>query len=100
MLFAACQFNSPDIINTILGIKGCDINNAGYEFDSTPLCMACQSQAIDVIQILLQNQNIDVNGTERQYTPLHIACKKGNSSIVQLLLSHPEIDVNVTTIQY
>ncbi|OHT09831.1 hypothetical protein TRFO_21112 [Tritrichomonas foetus] len=100
MLTAACQFNSPDVIDTLLNIRGCDINNSRFEFDGNPLCFACQCQAIECVKKLLAHPKLNVNARFNNKTALHIACKSGNYEIVRLLLSHKDIDVNAVGIKH
>jgi ankyrin repeat protein len=66
--------------------------------NTTPLHLAIDAGAIEVIQLLLAHPRIDVNAVNHEVrTPLHMAIHKRSRQIVEALLSHPRINVNQAT---
>lgn len=79
-------------------------------FHKTALYIAIEKGNIEIVKLLLKNEKIDVNisnrikwhesGTDNcnQYekTALFLAIEKENIEIIELLLSNNKIDVNIT----
>ena len=84
-------------VEYLLG-KGANIN--ATVDNMTPLHIACTSNDVEGVRLLLGNRNINVNKPKtdaNNLTTLHIACSQGYVDIVRLLLNHQEIDVNIRT---
>ena len=59
------------------------------------LCEACREADIEVVEELLSNKKVDINGCDYVgYTPLIRAVRHGHLDIVTRLLQHSEVDVN------
>ena len=59
------------------------------------LCEACREADIEVVEELLSNKKVDINGRDFVgYTPLIRAVRHGHLDIVTRLLQHSEVDVN------
>lgn len=74
---------------------GCDINRSVCveSRKHTAFTMACKSRNIELINMLLEYETIDPNGT-KESCPLVFACIYKDIEIINLLLSCPKIDIN------
>ncbi|KAJ2975337.1 hypothetical protein NQ176_g5574 [Zarea fungicola] len=57
--------------------------------DFTPLLLACQEGAVDMVNWMLQN-GVDVKSNVNKWglTPMHAAAMSGSDEVVRLLLQH------------
>lgn len=77
--------------------------NKGYIYsidDATPLEYAIQLEKLDIVQLLLTNEKIDINGQQHISFPLLHAIKQNNIDILKALLSHKDIDINLSRHKY
>lgn len=66
---------------------GCDINDFNYNGDNA-LSLAIRMDRIDIVNILLKDRNIKINGvTNERYSPLMIAAMHGMETIADILLN-------------
>ena len=82
-----------NIVRLLLARNDIDINGNRFPFWS-PLHHSASSGYLEMVELLLSQDNVDVNGTN-QYsseTPLHEAAFYGHLEIVEMLLRHKSID--------
>ena len=66
-----------------------------FPYNGTPLQLAARYGNEKIVQLLINDQRVDVNITDKENnTPLHDAAKRGHNRIVVLLLNHPQIKAN------
>lgn len=88
-----CEEHDLGLIRKVADHINTDLNYVHIR--RTPLCSACLNDKYDVVKLLLEYQEVDVNGTDK-LNPLSIAAEKGNIDIAKLLLMNPRINVNGT----
>ena len=65
--------------------------------NTVKLCGACRDGNIEVVEDILGNKEVNINGSDnslRGGTPLTYAVKSGHLAIVRRLLQHPGVDIN------
>lgn len=97
----AAESGSMDVLKILLKHKPEGLNIIKSQNDqSTPLLVASQNDRTDIVEFLLQQDRVKVNGmvtgsqTDFCKTPLHNACSNNNVKMVSLLPDQ-SIDVNV-----
>uniref|UniRef100_K1R5J3 non-specific serine/threonine protein kinase n=1 Tax=Magallana gigas TaxID=29159 RepID=K1R5J3_MAGGI len=66
--------------------------NTVTEDGLTPVCWACKSGNVDMVDLLLRHHASTISCTSQEMTPIHIACHFENTDCVKLLLQHcPDI---------
>lgn len=89
----AIKRNDIDFITQGLKEKVIRINDTVKDkrgkYVTTPLVRACESEKVDVIELLLE-YNADPNRSTSSdgVTPLYAACLQGNTEIIELLVQH------------
>ena len=58
------------------------------------LCEACRDGNIEVVDEILSNKMVDINGRDGKYTPLIYAVNGRHLDIVKRILQHTEVDIN------
>jgi ankyrin repeat protein len=97
LIFAACEVNDIYIVQCLIKrVSDINVLNVG---GWSLLGMACYHGYTNIIQLLLSQPNINVNGIGRchhniVYTPLHLCCETDQVCAANILLTHPNIDVN------
>ncbi|MDG7057199.1 MAG: ankyrin repeat domain-containing protein [Wolbachia endosymbiont of Penenirmus auritus] len=88
LLHVATGNGNVDVVNTLLEIKGIDVN-AKNSYGYTPLHFAVKVGYTEVVNALLETKKIKVNVQDviRGDTPLHLAAGKGYEGIVKALLA-------------
>lgn len=84
--------------------QGVDVNEIGTDPESgeevTALGLAASQEHTDILNILLAQPGIDINGRDAVgYTALILAANHGHIDAVTALLAQPNIDVNARSVQ-
>lgn len=94
-LYFAVLKGHAEVVKTLLGTKGIDVNTAPEDSGWTPLHVAIANLEFEIIELLLA-AGADVNKADNDgNTPLHVAASIVlNADIVEILLEAPGIEIN------
>lgn len=86
----ACGYknNTPNVglVNYFLK-EGLNPNFDVHNDGNTPLHVAVQNNAIEIIKVLLDHKNVKINKrNEESHSPLYLACFNGNPDIIKILI--------------
>ena len=93
-LHCASIFGIDEIVASLVGVEGCDINQRDC-VGNTPLMWAAENGHEGVVKILLRRDNVSPN-IPNQYgrTPLRCAVLGGHEGVVKLLLGRDDVNLN------
>lgn len=95
-LYGACFSSDINKVRCILEDSDIDVNEIYEKHHKTPLMAAIDENNIDIVNVLLEDDRIDINTTNKNGdTPLHFAIVKNSRDIVKLLLEDKRINVNL-----
>jgi ankyrin repeat protein len=93
-LLMASQWGHENVVLSLLGIEGVDVDKASRAGE-TPLWIASQMGHQKVVELLPGKDGVDVKKVNKGGdTPLWIASRKGHQKVVELLLGKDGVDVN------
>ena len=87
LLILACKKRSLNLVKTVVGYNGTDVNKRNKNLDS-PLMIACRNGDIQIVQSLLNSREFIRVGDKNKDgdTALLIACKTGNMFVPEILI--------------
>ena len=105
LLFADCDSGNASLVSMLLLCSyknGNDGNDVGINVNSlsddgwSPLGIACYYGHIDVVNVLLDNPTVEVNGIARVvdkyvYAPLHVAVQQHQLTVIERLLHQSDL---------
>ncbi|CAK40098.1 uncharacterized protein An08g12230 [Aspergillus niger] len=95
-LHFAAMFGQAPVVRWLLSYDGIDVNCRGEGLGLTPLGVAVRKKDVEVVQVLLSDAHIKLNGrNDDGFTALHEATTRGYLSVAKLLLAAPGVDANV-----
>ncbi|KAK8866965.1 hypothetical protein M9Y10_009934 [Tritrichomonas musculus] len=95
--YACSDIDKYEMVKTLVDtFDNIDLNGDEND-DFSPLYFACESNAINIVSFLLNQDKINVNKQNgySKMTALVFACSKNFNEIVGLILKHPKVDVNL-----
>ena len=93
-LSIVCSGEDPEkdlqIIKLLLSIEKPANANKHTLCGTSPLCIACKSATLDIVQTLITQGKANINGVQQTdgASPLAVACSFGRIDVVELLLAH------------
>ena len=95
-LHCASYFGIDEVVDTLIDMKGCNINQ-GDCWGFTPLIWAARQGNQGVLKLLLTRHDVDPDQPDDNgQTPLLWASSSGHETVVRLLLARDDVDPNST----
>lgn len=86
LLYIACKLNKPEIIESLLDVKGIQPNQFCKTSDMSPLMISCLKGYPEVVEVLLKNKADACALNYDKYNVLYYAVKGENLECIKLVM--------------